>query len=125
MRVITGGICHETSTFTTVETTIENFKTQRVGILRGDAVLEAFRGCNTPIGGFIDGAEKHGFELVPTLFANAHPSGPVSKSDLDVLLGDMLDRTRKAGKVDGVLLELHGSMTADAVSFTHLRAHAT
>ena len=38
-RVITGGISHETSTFTPVETTLESYK--RRFLVRGQAILEA------------------------------------------------------------------------------------
>ena len=75
MRVITGAIGHETSTFTTVATTWESYRNQRFGYLIGDEIISKFRGTNTTIGGFIAGAETHGLELIPTIFANAHPSG--------------------------------------------------
>ena len=61
MRVVTGGIAHETSTFTTVKTDWQSYKERFY--LRGEEILNTFRGTNTPIGGFIDGAKTHGFEL--------------------------------------------------------------
>ena len=76
-RVVTGGISHETSTFTPVETTLESY--QERFLLRGQAILDLFRNTNTPIGGFIDGAEKHGFTLIPTLLAEPHTSAPTPR----------------------------------------------
>lgn len=64
-RVIVGGISHETSTFTPVATTLQSFHERF--LLRGNEILEVLRGTNTPIGGYIDGASKHGFEIIPTL----------------------------------------------------------
>ena len=64
MRVATGGISHETSTFTTVPTTRRDFAA-RSGYLRGGEMLDKFRGVNTPIGGFIASAAENDFELVP------------------------------------------------------------
>ncbi len=115
MRVVTGAIAHETSTFTPVATTWESYRDQRFGYLRGKEIFEKFRGTNTPIGGFIEGAERHGFELVPTIFANAHPSAPTPREIFDAILKDLLDGIQAAGKIDGVLLELHGAMVAEGI----------
>ncbi|OGG56583.1 MAG: hypothetical protein A3F84_08770 [Candidatus Handelsmanbacteria bacterium RIFCSPLOWO2_12_FULL_64_10] len=114
MRVITGAISHETSTFTPVATARESFD-ERFGRLRGAEILSFFRGTNTPTGGFIDGAEAHGFELIPTIFAEAHPSGPASRQVFDAILNEMLGRMAGAMPADGVLLELHGSMVAEGI----------
>ena len=108
MRVVTGGISHETSTFTTVQTNWQSY-TDRF-YLRGEDILSTFRGTNTPIGGFIDGAETHGFELIPTVLAQAHPSGPTPRNIFDAILEEILNGITEAGSIDGVLLELHGSM---------------
>ena len=40
MRVITGAIGHETSTFTTVPTTWASYREQRFGYLTGDEIIE-------------------------------------------------------------------------------------
>lgn len=114
MRVATGGISHETSTFTTVPTTIASAG-ERQGYQHGQEILEKYRGANTPIGGFIEGADAHGFELVPTAFWEAHPSAPLPRADFDTILQDVVDRIDAAGAIDGVLLELHGAMVAEGV----------
>src|SRR5436190_9262932 len=87
-RVIVGGISHETSTFTPVTTTLESYRERF--LLRGQAMLQALRGTNTPIGGFIDGAARHGFELIPTLFAEAHTSAPTPRPIFDGLVNELL-----------------------------------
>jgi microcystin degradation protein MlrC len=114
MRIVTGCIEHETSTFTPVTTTWESFF-ERFGDVRGAAMIEKFRGTNTPLGGFIEGADVHGFELIPTIFAEAHPSGPAPRPVFDRLVTELLDGIRAAGASDGVLLELHGAMVAEGV----------
>ncbi len=114
-RIATGAICHETSTFTTVETTWESWSEHRFGYLTGESILEKFGATNSAIGGFMAGAEKYGFELVPTLFANAHPSGPTSRAVFARILGDLLDQLRAAGPLDGILLSLHGAMVAEGI----------
>ncbi|MBN97810.1 MAG: hypothetical protein CME16_00985 [Gemmatimonadetes bacterium] len=114
MRVATGGISHETSTFTTVPTTRRDFAA-RSGYLRGGEMLDKFRGVNTPIGGFIASAAENDFELVPAIFAEAWPSGPVPRADFDGMLNELLEGIAAAGSIDGVLLELHGAMVAEGV----------
>jgi microcystin degradation protein MlrC len=115
MRIVTGSICHETSTFTPVTTTWKSYHNERFGYLHGDEVFAKFRGTNTPIGGFLEGAEKHDFELIPTIFANAHPSGPTPRGIFDTILDDLLTGITAAGQIDGVLLELHGAMVAEGI----------
>ncbi|MFN8446724.1 MAG: M81 family metallopeptidase [Caldilineaceae bacterium] len=114
MRIVTGCISHESSTFTPVPTTWESFF-ERFSDVRGTEILEKFRGTNTPTGGFIEGAEAHGFELIPTIFAEAHPSGPAPRPVFDRLVKELLEGIAAAGPIDGVLLELHGAMVAEGV----------
>lgn len=108
MRVVTGGISHETSTFTPVPTTLASYYERF--FLRGEEIITTFHDTNTPFGGFIDGAQVHGFELIPTLFAEPHPSGPTPRPIFDDILAELLERIQKAGEIDGVLFDLHGSM---------------
>ena len=128
MRVLTGAISHETSTFTPVATTEESFY-ERFGVRAGAEMLAAFDGSNTPLGGFIEGAAAHDFELVPALYAEAHPSGPAPRTVLDGILAEFLTYADDAGHIDGVLLEMHGSMVveglpdADGHILSVIRAH--
>ena len=115
MRIVTGSICHETSTFTPVATTWKSYHNERFGYLHGDEIFTKFRGTNTPIGGFLEGAEKHDFEPIPTIFANAHPSGPTPRGIFDTILDDLLTGITAASQIDGVLLELHGAMVAEGI----------
>lgn len=107
-RVITGGISHETSTFTPVQTTLDSCRERY--LLRGKEMLDLLKGTNTTIGGFIEGADRCGFELIPTLFAEAHTSAPMPRPVFDDLLNELLQGIQNAGPIDGVLLSLHGSM---------------
>jgi len=118
MRIATGGIIHETSTCVDSPTTIKQFEYDR-GIIRGADILERFRGTNVCTGGFIEGAEKCGFELVPLLRASAFPNGLIVREDYDALKQEMLDRLAEAertgGPVDGALLDLHGAMVVEGI----------
>ncbi len=70
MRVVVGGISHETSTFTPVQTDLGSYEERF--LLRGDDIVRTFTDTNTPIGGFIEGASQYDMEVVPTLFAEPH-----------------------------------------------------
>ena len=75
MRIAIGGIAHETSTFATVPTTLDDF-IQR-GYYADDELLTAMRGTKSSIGGFMDALRDLDMDVVPTLMASAQPAGPV------------------------------------------------
>ncbi len=118
MRIALGGILHETSTCVQTQTTIRDFEFDR-GIIRGDDLLQRFRGTNVCTGGFIDGADEVGFEPVPLLRAAAFPGGLIVREDYEAIKQELLDRLAAAetegGPVDGVLLDLHGAMVVDGI----------
>src|SRR5437764_10287155 len=118
MRIVTGGISHETSTFAPTPTTLREFETG-LGLFRGPAVVERFTGTNNCTGGFIAGAARHGFELVPLLWTFAYPGGLIPRGDYEQLKQEFLDRLAAAiktgGPVDGVLLDLHGAMVVEGI----------
>lgn len=111
MRIAIGGISHETNTFSTLPTDLSLF--ERRGVHGGDALIPAFAGTKTIVGGFLDGARSEGFEAVPTMLAEAAPSGTVTAEAFDRLTALLVEGLREAGAVDGVLLELHGAMVAE------------
>lgn len=114
MRIAFGGISHETSTFAPSPTTLQDFESG-LGLFRGEEIIERFRGTNNCSGGFIAGAEKHGFPLVPLLWTFAYPGGLIVRADYESLKTEFLDRLRNAGEIDGVLLDLHGAMVVEGI----------
>lgn len=114
LRIATGGIIHETSSCVDTQTTLYDFEHDR-GIIRGDAMLDRFRGANVQTGGFIAAADEYGFELVPLLRASAFPGGLIRREDYDAMKDELIERLKAAGPVDGVLLDLHGAMVVDGI----------
>jgi len=117
MRIATGGIIHETSTLVDTRTTIEDFEFDR-GIIRGEAIIDHFRGTNVCTGGFITGADTFGIELVGLLRASAFPGGLILRADYDALKAELLERLSAAdaeSPIDGVLLDLHGAMVVEGI----------
>ena len=108
MRIIIGSISHETNTFSNVPTRLSDFKLQIDG-----EIVETHKGARTIGSAFLKVAEEQDIEVVPTLWANAQPSGLVEASAFNWLLDNLVERVKVAGKVDGVLLHLHGAMAAE------------
>ena len=119
MRIASGGVQHETNTFASTPTTIEDFvRDSNCGAnLDGGSVgFDRFRGTATIHGGYIAGAESEQFELIPLLCTRAQPSGIVEQRSFDELLNRFLDRLRNIQPIDGVLLDLHGAMVTEQSS---------
>src|SRR5581483_7087842 len=117
MRIVCGGVSHETSTFIKEPTRLADF-ISGFGLYRGEEIFKRFRGANMCTGGFIDGAAKHGFELVPLLWTFAYPSGPIARKDYETLKGELVERLKaadQAARLDGVLLDLHGAMVVEGI----------
>lgn len=110
MRVAVGGVMQETNTFCVVRSTLRDFAPH---IRRGEEIVSVFAGTRTPIGGFLEAARREGFDVVPTYFANATPSGLTDAQTFETLLAELSNRLRAARPFDGVLLALHGAMAAD------------
>jgi NAD(P)-dependent dehydrogenase (short-subunit alcohol dehydrogenase family) len=111
MRIVTGTFSHETNTFSNIPTTMEEFAKQ--GILHGEEIPRRFRGTNAIEAAFLDASEKFGFELIWTVYGSAIPGGPVSREAYEYFSGHLLEGIQGAGRIDGVLLHLHGAMVTD------------
>ena len=111
MRILVGGIYHESHSFSNVPTDIEAFK--KVLLLEGAESIEKLRGTTSEMAGFIEGAERFGFEMIPALWAWGVSTGPVQADALDYLLEVVRRSLEKAEKIDGVLFALHGAMVAE------------
>ena len=123
MRIAVASFSHETCTFCPKPTTVEDFEAG--GVLYGRDVLDSVRGIPSYINGFIKAAEESpGVELVGILSAARSRGGSsgswLTEECFDKYSKGIADGLRKAGKVDGVLLALHGAMAASG----HMRPEA-
>jgi microcystin degradation protein MlrC len=110
-HVVVGGVSHETNTFSPIRTDLPLF--ERRGFLRDNEVIEQSRGVSNSLGGIIDAAEERNWQITPTLFASATPSGKVTAEAYESIVGDLVQGIKDALPVDGVLLPLHGAMVAE------------
>lgn len=109
MRIAVGGIMHESNTFNHRPTPLEAFRVQR-----GDELLRWWRDTPHELGGFIAGADSFGYELFPTLMAQATPGGMVTRAAFERLTQELLEGLARAPRLDGLLLALHGAMVSEA-----------
>jgi microcystin degradation protein MlrC len=115
LRIGIAGFSDETCTFCKDPTTIERFEQ---GTLRGQAILERSRGIPNYINGFMRVLEAEGAEMVPTVAASKGPGGFSSwltTECFDKYSYEIADALKAAGKLDGVLLALHGAMAVTGV----------
>lgn len=116
MRIVSGGIQHETNTFSVTPTTVAEFvRDSHFGDDLGDTqqIKNRFQGTNTIHGGYLRGADELGVELLPVLNLRAYPEGMVTRETFEYLLSELLERIEKALPADGILLDLHGAMVTE------------
>lgn len=99
-RVVTLGIRNESNTFSTLPTQESDFTVQR-----GEEVLKDQL--------WVEEGRKRGIEFIPTLHAYAWPGGVVEKTAFDKYKAEILEGLHKAGKVDGVYMDMHGALHVD------------
>lgn len=112
MRIGIGQLWQETNTFNPLPTTRRDF--EEFGVLRGAEVIEQLANTNEP-GGFIQTLRTwpEQPEIVGLVRLPAWPSGKATAETFDWLLAEIADSIRAAGRLDAVLLALHGAMVAD------------
>lgn len=115
MRIAIGGIAHETNTFATGKTGIDDFTRGGgfPGLMAGEQLVDALRGVNISTGGFIRVLEERGVGIAPLIWTFAQPSGIVEQRAYEKLIHILLEQLADAGPVDGVLLDLHGAMVTE------------
>ena len=116
MRIVSGGIQHETNTFAVTSTTVADFERDShfgADFGGGEQIRQRFDGTNTIHGGYLKGAKEYGVDLVPVLNLRAYPSGMVTRETFETLVNELVDRIQGALPADGVLLDLHGAMVTE------------
>jgi microcystin degradation protein MlrC len=111
LRVFLAALAHETNTFSPVATTRDSFAAALLH-RRGDAATLARARQFPGYSDVLDIAEEHGDECIAGLCAWAEPGGPLPRADYEGLRDELLADLHAAGKVDFVLLVLHGAMVA-------------
>jgi len=107
IRVGIAMMSHETNTFSPVVTDLDRFSGGRGTPLSGEAALKVYRDTASCLGGYIEVAEAQQAEIVMGIAAGAPPSGRVEDDAYEYMCAEILEL---AGRVDALLLDLHGAM---------------
>jgi len=110
-RVAIGGFMHESNSFNPSRTMLADYSVQEGG--QGEDLLALWSKSQNELAGYIEGGKRANLELVPTVFANATPKGPLAKETFSTILGRLQNKLKTVGKIDGLLLALHGAMVAE------------
>jgi len=110
-RIFVVSFAHETNTFWPRKTGVEHLKSRYYVV--GEDLLKNFGGTRTSLGGIIDVLDRYGAEGIYSVAASAEPSGYVTEEAFEEIKGILVRDLVAAGKVDGVLLALHGAMVTE------------
>lgn len=111
-RVLLGDFNHETNTFSVQPADLKAF--EKLFFIYAPDVERKFRDTNFEMAGFIDCAEKYGWQAIHTVVASANPCGRVTDDAWDKITGIILAAAKNQGPFDGVLLSLHGAMVTES-----------
>lgn len=111
MRIAIASLMQESNSFSPLPTTLATFESYYLH--RGDEILTGYGDARTEVPGFLAVLAEAGVEPVPLLAAYAAASGTVTRAAFDALVGEMEERLRAAGPVDGLLLALHGALVVE------------
>jgi len=113
MRFLIALLKHETNTFSPQLTEVASFS--RGSMCNGPCfntdAEHVSRGTNNAVAAYLDLAQELGAEVDFAIYANAVPSGLVTRDTFESLVAPILESARKG--CDAVLLDLHGAMVAD------------
>lgn len=109
------GLWHETNTYSSTVTSLDDFG--RFELAAGEELAQRNLGTGSVIGGFLSWEDA---DLVPVFSAGAWPSGPTDEAVLDSLLERIGEGLRRTGRLDGVLVNLHGAMVSTATDDVEL-----
>ncbi|MFK7963574.1 MAG: M81 family metallopeptidase [Burkholderiaceae bacterium] len=110
-RVLIAGFKHETNTFSNLPTDIAAYRARALHY--DDEIQSVYSGTNTEIGGFLGACAEHGWEAVPSVVADATPSGKVTREAYDAISRHIFSTIEASEGLDAVLLQLHGAMVCE------------
>ncbi|MET4328685.1 microcystin degradation protein MlrC [Bradyrhizobium sp. i1.15.2] len=106
-RIAVAGFIQESVTFIDKQMPLEEFRLVETS---GPDLLDKYRGTNTGVGGMIDVCERECAEIVPLFCTSGGAAGPTSDEAYEHYVERLVEGLRSAGKLDAVLLDLHGAM---------------
>ena len=111
MIVFACGISHESHSFSSRLTYLSDFEGAVPGSIDINPVLATTRSTED---GIICAAAERNWDLHFSFSASATPSGPLTTATFETLADSLITELKKQGKVDGILLALHGAIIAES-----------
>ena len=102
MKVLVGSFQCESNTFCRTRAKLKDFM-----IESGEEAVTRLAASKI----FLD----HGYEVIPSVFASALPSGEVSLEAFETIKGQILEVVRKHPNLDAIYLYLHGAMCVETI----------
>ena len=110
-RVAVASVMQETNTFAVGASTVEDF--ERNGLYVAEAAYERMAGTNTELAGACEELAERGASAVPLLRAWAMSGPPLTAEAFERLAALLEQQLRAAGDLDGLVLSLHGALSAE------------
>lgn len=111
-QVLTAEFKHESNTFNRNLTGYDAFRGKFLYF--GEEAVTKRSDANTELAGFLDSAQKHGWNVEHVLSTTAEPSGMVTRDAFDRLAGPIVEAAkRRKDSLSGILLGLHGAMVTE------------
>ena len=106
-RVALLGIYHESNTFVTTPTVIDDFRNGKY--LKGESIRKEYQNAHNEIAGMLEVLDKEGIEAIPLLFASATPGGTITAETYNFILNETIELLEKVLPVDACLVIPHGA----------------
>ena len=104
-------LLHESNTFLDEPTTLDHFRSNL--LTTGQGVIDAFRGSQHEVGGFIEAmSDQPEIELVGIFGARAMPYGAITTECWQTLMEQLEHALRSSLPLDGLLVAPHGATVA-------------
>jgi microcystin degradation protein MlrC len=111
-RVLSAEFITENNTFKKGLTELHHFRVDTLA--EGDAAIALRGAANTELAGFLDAGRERGWQLTHAISALASPNGPVAREAWEHVAGRICAAvTSQRGRIDGILLGLHGAQVAE------------
>lgn len=108
MKIIIGGLYHESNTYNPFMTSVDDFV-----VTEGEQVLHKVASTKVFI--------ENGFEVVPSIYATALSSGVVTEETYKYFSSKILKAIEDESDIDGIWFHLHGAMTVEHIGSAELQ----
>ena len=105
-------LLHESNTFVTQPTTLDQFVEDTLVV--GEPMRQQLADTHHEIGGFFAGLAEERIRAVPILAARALPYGPITSAAYSMLLEMLFRALATVGPLDGILVAPHGATVSQS-----------